>query len=367
MIRRFTWMLVALALLAGVSATAWAQPTTRESEDLLKAQGLTRVGTLFLLDFDAKLEENLRPVNKAQVQLNQSRRRRAAIEQEVDRAEEMARQWARERQQLSDELTNTRNTVLYNNTVNKMNTLLERMKEAERFIKDRERELETMEDPGEEHARLASELADKLEETAKQYQELAEDQGVQETLARLNATRKWKLGPSPRFTTELAKWRKERANIGPTIVKLETRGGVPVVDVTINGKLTKQMVFDSGASLVTLTASVANELGITPGEDDPTVTLVVADGREVKAHVVRVDSLRVADFTVENVRCAILPASMDDAECLLGGTFLRRFSYRMDIAAKTLRLTPVDAGVGKEPATKPAGASVKARSTAKQR
>ena len=40
------------------------------------------------------------------------------------------------------------------------------------------------------------------------------------------------------------------------------------------------------------------------------------------------DSVRVGKFTVKDVRCAVLPAGLTQAPPLLGGSFLRHFSYR---------------------------------------
>jgi clan AA aspartic protease (TIGR02281 family) len=127
------------------------------------------------------------------------------------------------------------------------------------------------------------------------------------------------------------------------------------------------MIVDSGASTVMLTADVANRLGLRPGNDTPRVTLVTADGSKVEGWVMKLDSVRLGLFTVDDVECAVLPDNVKADECLLGGTFLRHFIYRMDLASAQLFLTQIsgkpkdletlagsDASTG--PATRPASA-----------
>ena len=38
-----------------------------------------------------------------------------------------------------------------------------------------------------------------------------------------------------------------------------------------------------------------------------------------------------------------MPASVKNADCLLGGTFLQKFVYRIDLAAGELHLSPITA------------------------
>jgi clan AA aspartic protease (TIGR02281 family) len=130
-------------------------------------------------------------------------------------------------------------------------------------------------------------------------------------------------------------------------IPLTMSGGVPHVDVTLNGNVAQRMVLDSGAGLITLTSELADKLGMKPGKDDPKVTLVVADGRRTQAALMKIKSVRVGQFSVADVECAVLPAEVKGDNNLLGGTFLEHFVYRMDLAAQRLHLSQV----GGTPAT----------------
>ena len=224
-----------------------------------------------------------------------------------------------------------------------MNNLANRVKETLNFKKQREQDLQKLGNAPDDYMTLTMDLADKMESTAKRYEALAADQRVQKALTDINAmaAHKLKLGPSASFLEELPRWRKLRAAIDAADIKLDTEHGVPMVEVTLNGSHKQRMVLDSGASVVLLTAEAAQEIGLTPGPNDPTITMVTANGVKVDARLMHLESIRLAQVTAENVECTVLPATVKGATCLLGGTFLRHFVYKMDLAAGTLHMLQV--------------------------
>ena len=52
----------------------------------------------------------------------------------------------------------------------------------------------------------------------------------------------------------------------------------------------------------------------------------------------QLDSLCVGSFTVNNVKCVVFPESENDITPLLGGTFLKNFTYTIDPALEQLTL-----------------------------
>jgi clan AA aspartic protease (TIGR02281 family) len=124
------------------------------------------------------------------------------------------------------------------------------------------------------------------------------------------------------------------------VIKLTLQGGTPHAYATINGSLTLLMTVDTGASAVTLSADSAKKLGLTPDSHDPTVKISTADGKLTDVKVMTLDSIKVGQFTVQNVKCYVLPAKVSGSN-LLGGTFLRNFICRMDLSALELHLTQV--------------------------
>jgi clan AA aspartic protease (TIGR02281 family) len=154
------------------------------------------------------------------------------------------------------------------------------------------------------------------------------------------------------------------ANVMSEDVILKKEGGVYWVDATFNGKVTKPMVFDTGASSVVLSAELAASIGLTPGPNDPIVTAHVADGSEVKAHRMTIPSIRVGKFTVANVDCVVMPPDKKNVPPLLGQTFQRNFSIKMNADAGKLVLSRLETAEG-DSASSPAAASPSAKAKSK--
>src|SRR5205807_3807882 len=96
----------------------------------------------------------------------------------------------------------------------------------------------------------------------------------------------------------------------------------------------------------------------------------LADGKVVEARHMVLKSVRVGQFTVENVDCAVLPETLVAADNLLGGSFLRNFVYKLDPQAGELHLSQIggkpDAGkAGGNPLDKKPGAAGEKKPDAK--
>ena len=73
------------------------------------------------------------------------------------------------------------------------------------------------------------------------------------------------------------------------------------VPVVLNSRHTVEMVVDSGANLISLPEALASRLGIKVSESAPTIMLELADGSRISARRTQIGSVRVGQFTVENV------------------------------------------------------------------
>jgi clan AA aspartic protease (TIGR02281 family) len=188
------------------------------------------------------------------------------------------------------------------------------------------------------------------------YAALAQDEGVRGALERLNQGGKVKvsLGPSRAFQANVKLLEKAEAAVLTETVRLRREGGIFWVDVTFDGKVTRPMAFDTGASDVVLPADMAAQIGLKPGSDDPTVRCQVADGSIVEAKRMTVPSMRVGRFTVRDVPCVVMPADKRDVPPLLGQTFQRHFLLKFSPEAGTLALSKVEAGEEAPPRTPPA-------------
>ena len=112
--------------------------------------------------------------------------------------------------------------------------------------------------------------------------------------------------------------------------------------MTLNGKVTIPMVFDTGAGILSLGAADAAKAGLVPSPSDRTITLHVADGSSHEAKMMTLDSVRVGKFTVRNVECAVSSKEKSNVPPLLGGPFLKHFTFKMNQAAGTVTFTKIE-------------------------
>ncbi|MDF7806571.1 retropepsin-like aspartic protease [Pontiellaceae bacterium B12219] len=115
-------------------------------------------------------------------------------------------------------------------------------------------------------------------------------------------------------------------------------GHSTMVRAVVNGKLAGDFVFDTGASLMTITESFALELGLN-SEDLPKITTLVADGRTVESRLTLLSSVTVGTATVQDVEVIILPDSPnEEQDGLLGMSFLKYFSININGANGEIEL-----------------------------
>jgi aspartyl protease family protein len=103
-----------------------------------------------------------------------------------------------------------------------------------------------------------------------------------------------------------------------------------------------RMVIDSGATLITLPADAAAKLQIVIPPDAVLVNLVLANGQKIGGRRVTLGSVRVGQFEAKDVEAVVLEPMGVTAEPLLGLSYLDRYKFELDPAAKTLGLLRVD-------------------------
>ncbi len=333
-------------LLSICLTSAHAGAASKSPQDVLKTKGLTKFGPLYLLDDDLKLTDSLKNIRKSESQVEAYAAKRKTIEDDIDYAYGKILRLRKEIESIDAQMAKVKqsNVEQYNQLVGQVNSRNTAIEQSASYMARRYGDLEKLLPPTVDPIGATFELADRMDNAQKQYDKLAADSEVTAALADLNAANpkmKVRLGPSEQFKSELARLRKQRNTLNATMVKCEIAGGVLRAHTTLNGSTPVTMVVDSGAAYVSITEAVAKQLKLEPKPNDPEVTLVAANGKETKARVAVLDSLRVGPFVAKNVVCAILPESLGDVDCLLGGTFLQNFISRIDIAAGVLHLSPI--------------------------
>lgn len=341
-------------------------PSDQTPEQILKSKGLTKVGSSYLLESDVKLPEWLREGRGSEYRLAAKIRDRVKAESALDRAKETVIKWYLQVVELGDQLEKAgkAHSPTQPDIIAAMDEIERKLVESTVELPRMEKELEQFGDPSAEYIEALEKLSATAEALTTQYADLAKDEEVASAIKRLNAGggAKVKLGPSAQFSAELPNIRKMCEKIASCTIKLDSAGGVPQAEVLINGRLKIPMIVDSGAAMVTLTPEVAKQLGLKPGADDKVVHLVSADGKVTEAHVMTLKTMTLGQFTVRDVQCAIQPPDIKGADCLLGGTFLQNFVYRMNLTSGELRLSQVG---GKLEAKAPAAAPRDAKAPVK--
>jgi aspartyl protease family protein len=111
-----------------------------------------------------------------------------------------------------------------------------------------------------------------------------------------------------------------------------------LVDVSINGRAPVAMILDTGASLVTLSQTLARRLGIRL-DHERTLSLQLADGSRIEGYAVDLETVAVGDARVQQVPAVVIDAApTDNAEGLLGMSFLEHFQMHFNAAQSQLEL-----------------------------
>ena len=177
-------------------------------------------------------------------------------------------------------------------------------------------------------------------------------------LGKARARSKATLGPSRAFLANVKLLERVEASVLTESVDLRKEGGIFWVDVTFNGKVTRAMAWDTGASDVVLPADLAAvDRPPTRARTTPMVKCQVADGSVVEARQMTIPSVRVGKFTVKDVSCVVMPADKANVPPLLGQTFQRNFSFKFNADAAKLSLTRIETPEATKPAPRSKGAS----------
>jgi clan AA aspartic protease (TIGR02281 family) len=97
---------------------------------------------------------------------------------------------------------------------------------------------------------------------------------------------------------------------------------------------------DTGASLILISRDIAKQLGIkTQGSERIEIMVTMADGREVKADYIVLESVNVQGAVARDIPAAVLSGKATVPEDgLLGMSFLDKFNFQIDSENKRLIL-----------------------------
>jgi clan AA aspartic protease (TIGR02281 family) len=356
------WSVRILAIAAMVLGTSTVRSDEDRPEDVVKNRGLKRSGSTYILAAELDVQKKLNEARTRFQQMNFALMQRDAFDQGIEDQKAMVRELQQQQILLNQQLQQNLPAVQHNQLVAAVNEITGRLNllRAEAADPNVKQQMDK-EVPQRRAAFIQAvlELRQLVDSTAKQYAELAGDDTIKKALSDLGAKSKstFKLGPSRDFQEKVKLLEKIEKSVLTEEVELRRRGGVFEVDVTFNKNETVSMIFDTGASFVTLSSEVARRIGLTPQATDRPIELHVADGSVVQARQMTIPSVRVGKFTLNNVVCAVMPADKKDAPLLLGQSFINQFTHRVE--GERLIMTKVES---EAPAAKTAPSKKNAKS-----
>jgi clan AA aspartic protease (TIGR02281 family) len=122
------------------------------------------------------------------------------------------------------------------------------------------------------------------------------------------------------------------------VVPLEKEGNSYFVRARINQKEWGRFLLDTGASAVQVSRKTARRLGL-ERQKSQAVPVTLAGGAVVAGRMIMLDSLKLGDVTVQDVRAIILDHEKgQSADGLLGMSFLEHFKFSIDTQKQELIL-----------------------------
>lgn len=341
---RSSAILVAAGLFLPVASIA-DEDAPRE---ILKEAGLKKIGVYYVLPAEEEVATGLKELKPFERRLQQAVEMRERFDAALNQTRVALQQALFEHLRLTNMLAYTDDVDDHNEIVMRMNFVAGRITALHGQIQSApgsEQVGKALSDAGRDYVQAVDALRQKVQQAQTRYEKLAADAAVTAALdtLRQDTRRPFKLGPRDVFTKDVARVEELAAAVETSVLSVDRRGDILLVDAVVNDKVPVRMVFDTGASSVLLPATTAREAGIVIDERTPVVQSRVADGRIIESRLVLLESLRVGPFTVENVECIVLPPDMTEASALLGGSFLRHFQVEVNHDAGEVRLTRVNA------------------------
>jgi clan AA aspartic protease (TIGR02281 family) len=332
-------VLLVVALLWAAPAFGWQKEGS--AKEFLEDKGIRVLGSSLSLADEAEFVRKMGSRGdgaRLKRDLDNAAKKLADLEKQAALIREQMNKLRQELVQFAGRLTVARN----NQIVAALEVLTTQLEQREKQVREARGEHTKAQEAYIDYLLEARKLADKLKGD---YARLGADPEVIDAVERLNKEtgRSYELTESRSFLIgERNLKRLEDAVLSETI-DLRTDGSSTFyVSTVINEKHSKELVVDSGASLVTLPYKMAVDVGVAPTEDDENITLQLADGSLVQAKRVTIPVMRVGKFELNDVDCAVMPAHLPEAAPLLGMSFLRNFSFKIDSDTGKLTMTSVD-------------------------
>jgi clan AA aspartic protease (TIGR02281 family) len=147
-----------------------------------------------------------------------------------------------------------------------------------------------------------------------------------------------KLAQEAKVQEETLPRKEEKAS--PKIVEVMRKGGHIFVNALLNKTVNAKLLVDTGASLVVLSPKVAGELNIDLTNSANDIKMILADGTEVPAKLIKLDAVSVEEAAVQGIDAVVIYKENAFAgfDGVLGMSFLRLFKFAVNVEQNKLTL-----------------------------
>jgi hypothetical protein len=331
---------VSVCSLALAASTLIAGDSAKSPEEFFKSKGLIKTGFMLIVPEEQALHDAVNALRTAKGKLATAAAKIRNADAQIKTAVANLKTMEAELHDTNVRMANGQND---NQTIGRHNLLIDQIKDQAQKISDLIDGKEKLLVSRSDYITAALDASDKADAAVHAYDGPHADKELAAFIDKYNLTAKpkVKLGPSAYCNEDLALVKQCKADVTSGSIPITTEGGVPNVQVLLNGSFTQTMIWDSGATMVSLSSKTARALDLHPTDSDPVVEMTIADGRTVKARIMTLDSIRIGSFTVEHLPCIVPPNGTQGADPL-GNDFQHHFQFKLDINAATLQLTPLD-------------------------
>jgi clan AA aspartic protease (TIGR02281 family) len=321
------------------------------NNDRLKQKGYKLMGDVVAATEEADVEKAFSNLKKTYKSVMDAKQRVTVAEKEAEQNKEAIKQLGNRRLQLGQMMAqanniNTRNqiTLQFNLVTDELNMRSEADQKSEALTKAKA----AYSTPRNDYFNSVLSMRELIDKTNEKYTAASKDTSMEALLESLGKTEKKKvtLGPSKTFLQTVKDFARYEALIMSDKIPLVRRSGTYTIEVTLNGKNPVKMIFDTGASSISLPYEMAVKSGMKPDEAKQKVKVSIANGAVVEGKRMKLDSVRVGKFEMKNVDCIVMPEDSPNVPALLGGSFLNNFKYEVDADASVVRLSRIDNGNG---------------------
>lgn len=341
----FTLLVCSLALAGAVKADEKASHL-----EIFKEKGFKVAGTVVAASEEADVERALNQLKTLYTTVLNAKKRLTTIENAAETNRQIIKQLMSRREQLGQMLQSsnmnsaTRNAVVaqYNSVTDLITTRIEADEKGAELAQGKEQ----YSVPRNAYLKAVIALRDLVDKTDAKYKKASSDTSLEAAITAASKTesKQLSLGPTKTYLQMVKTFATYEAMILSEDIPLVKQANTYSVDVMLNGKKPIKMVFDTGASMISLSHDAATTAGVK--ETDPSIekTFTIANGDKVKGRVVKLASVRVGKFELKNVDCLVMPKDAPASPLLLGGSFLNNFKYEVDADARKLKLVRIDGG-----------------------